>query len=66
MGAVYNVTGSAGQISGGPLNHPAMCFSANELGSVVLDINGNRLDSTFLRDNGTIRDTYSIVKEPRK
>lgn len=66
LGAVYNVTGSAGQISGGPLNHPAMYFSANELGSVVLDINGNRLDSSFLRENGTIRDTYSIVKEARK
>ena len=63
FGAVYNVAGSAGLISGGTLNHPAMYFSANELGSVVLDINGPRLDSTFLRDNGTIRDTYTILKQ---
>lgn len=66
LGAVYNVTGSAGHISGGPLNHPAMYFSANELGSVVLDIHGNRLDSTFLRENGTIRDTYRIQKQDRR
>ncbi|MCF7733885.1 MAG: metallophosphoesterase family protein, partial [Akkermansiaceae bacterium] len=46
LGTVYNVTGSAGHVSGGPLNHPAMFLSANELGSVVLDIKGDRLDST--------------------
>lgn len=63
FGAVYNVAGSAGQATTGTMNHPAMFFSVLELGSVVLDINGNRLDSTFLRDNGTIRDTYTILKQ---
>lgn len=63
FGAVYNVTGSAGKVSGGALNHPAMFFSAAELGSVVLDVNGNRLDSIFLSDNGVIRDTYTILKQ---
>lgn len=66
LGTVYNVAGSAGQVSGGPLNHPAMYFSANELGSVVLDIQGNRLDSIFLRDDGTIRDSYRIEKQDRR
>lgn len=63
FGAVYNVTGSAGQATSGTMDHPAMFFSVLELGSVVLDINGNRLDSTFLRDNGSIRDTYTILKQ---
>lgn len=63
FGAVYNVTGSAGKATSGAMNHPAMFFSVLELGSVVLDINGNRLDSTFLRDNGTLRDTYTILKQ---
>lgn len=63
FGAVYNVAGSAGQATSGTMNHPAMCFSALELGSVILDVNGTRLDSTFLRDNGTIRDTYTILKQ---
>ena len=61
-GTIYNVTGSAGQISGGKLNHPAMVKSLNELGSVVLDIEGNQLTSTFLGANGEIRDTYRIIK----
>jgi hypothetical protein len=63
FGAVYNVAGSSGQATTGTMNHPAMFFSVLELGSVVLDINGTRLDSTFLRDNGTVRDTYTIIKQ---
>ena len=63
FGAVYTVAGSAGQATFGTMNHPAMCFSVLELGSVILDINGTRLDSTFLRDNGTIRDSYTILKQ---
>ena len=35
---------------------------AAELGSLVLDVNGDRLDATFLRDDGTIRDTFTINK----
>jgi hypothetical protein len=62
QGTVYNVAGSAGQISGGKLNHPAMRVSLNLLGSVVLDIEGNQLDSTFLSDDGKILDHYRIIK----
>jgi hypothetical protein len=63
-GTVYTVAGSSGKISGGTLNHPAMYVSLNVLGSVVLDINGNRLDATFLDDLGAVRDTFTIVKQP--
>ncbi len=66
QGTVYNVAGSAGQISGGPLNHAAMLVSMNKLGSVVLDIEGNRLDSTFLGEDGTVRDSYRIIKQDAK
>ena len=31
-----------------------MFISLNNLGSVVLDINGNRLDAKFLRENGSV------------
>lgn len=61
-GAVYAVAGSSGQISGGLLNHPAMFISLNNLGSMVLDINGNTLDAKFLRENGVIADYFRIVK----
>jgi hypothetical protein len=61
-GAVYAVAGSSGQISGGALNHPAMFISLNNLGSMILDINGNTLDAKFLRENGAIADYFTIVK----
>lgn len=66
QGTIYNVAGSAGQISGGKLNHPAMLISFNQLGSVVLDITDNQLDSTFLGDNGKILDSYRILKQDAK
>ncbi|HEY8228757.1 MAG TPA: metallophosphoesterase [Pyrinomonadaceae bacterium] len=61
-GAVYAVAGSSGQTSGGTLNHPAMFISLNNLGSMVLDVNGNTLDAKFLRENGAIADYFRLVK----
>ncbi len=64
-GAVYTVAGSSGKVStSGTLAHPAMFFSIAALGSVVLDVNGNRLDATFLDSNGTIQDYYTLLKGP--
>lgn len=63
-GAVYVVAGSSGQTSGGTLSHPAMCLSLNVLGSLVLDFDGNRLDTTFVDDKAVVRDYFSIVKGP--
>jgi hypothetical protein len=61
-GAVYAVAGSSGQASGGALNHPAMFISLNNLGSMVLDVDGDRLDAKFLRETGSIADSFTIVK----
>jgi hypothetical protein len=61
-GAVYAVAGSSGQASGGTLNHPAMFISLNQLGSMVLDVDGNRLDAKFLRETGAIDDSFTILK----
>ena len=63
-GAVYTVAGASGKTSGGSLNHPAMFTSLNQLGSVVLDINGNRLDARHLRSNGSVTDYYTLIKGP--
>jgi PKD repeat protein len=63
-GAVYAVAGSSGKISGGALNHPAMFVSLNSLGSMVLDVTGNRLDAVFLDQAGATRDSFSLVKTP--
>jgi hypothetical protein len=61
-GAVYVVAGSSGQISGGSLQHPVKCISLNVLGSLVLDIDGHRLDATFIDDNAVVRDYFTITK----
>ena len=63
-GAVYAVAGSSGQTSGGSLDHPAMVRALNVLGSLVLDVDGDRLDAKFLDDSGVVRDSFAIVKGP--
>ncbi|WP_159023690.1 metallophosphoesterase [Formosa sp. L2A11] len=66
-GAVYITTGSAGQISGGDLNHQAMFLSLNELGSCVMEVEadgkgGQNLNIKFVRETGEIDDYFSINK----
>jgi hypothetical protein len=62
-GAVYVVAGTASKIEPGALNHPAMFHSVNHLGSLVLDIHSNRLDGTFIYDNGETNDYFTIIKQ---
>jgi acid phosphatase type 7 len=62
-GAVYVVAGSSGKTSGGDLDHPAMYISLDQLGSMVLDSDGARLDVGFLDDMGTLRDHFTLSKE---
>lgn len=66
-GAVYVTTGSAGQISGGDLNHQAMSVSLNELGSCVMEIEddgmgGQNLTLKFIRETDGIDDYFTINK----
>ncbi|WP_273272542.1 metallophosphoesterase [Maribacter polysiphoniae] len=66
-GAVYITTGSAGQISGGDLNHQAMYISLNKLGSCVMEIEddgngGQNMDIKFIRETGEIDDYFTIHK----
>ena len=62
-GTVYVVAGTAGVIkTGGPLDHPTTAVSFRTLGSMVLDVNGNRLDAMFLDSTGNIRDDFTILK----
>lgn len=61
-GAIYIVAGSSGQTSGGGLQHPASVISLNVLGSLVLDIDGDRLDATFIDDKAEVRDYFTVVK----
>lgn len=60
QGTVYVVAGSSGQASGGALNHPTSFLSRNNLGSLVLDVNTNRLDVRFIRETGAVVDHFTI------
>ena len=62
LGAVYVVAGSSGKISGGSLNHPVMFTSMNDLGSVVLEVEGQVLNAKFVNDNGLVNDYFTILK----
>jgi hypothetical protein len=61
-GAVYVVTGSAGKI-GGVAQHNAMYTWLNELGSTVLEVDGNIMNVKFINQTGTVRDYFTIQKE---
>jgi hypothetical protein len=65
QGTVYTLAGSAGQVSGvqADFPHPVNFISLQSLGSLVLDINGNRLDATFVQSNSTTPDTFTIIKQ---
>lgn len=64
-GTVFTVLGVSGKTdgpgSGWP--HPAMhTATTDHLGSMLLTINGNRLDAKFLTSTHTIYDQFTIVK----
>ena len=65
-GAVYVVCGSSGWVTGDTFIprylHPAMFIKLKELGSMVIDVDGNRLDAKFLRETGAIDDYFTIIK----
>jgi acid phosphatase type 7 len=67
LGTVYTVLGNSGSKTSSPsLNHPIhyakhgcdTCY-----GSFILEIDGNRLDGTYLASDGTVRDQFTILKE---
>jgi hypothetical protein len=62
QGAVYVVAGSSGQTTFGVLDHPAMVVGRVELGSVVVEVEGDTLEAIFLRDSGAIEDRFTIRK----
>src|SRR5436190_262090 len=64
LGTVYVVAGSGAWIANccNGLNHPAMYRSLAEIGSLVLDIDGDILQGTFVRGDGVVDDYFTLVK----
>ncbi len=63
-GAVYCVAGSSGTLTPAPLDHPAMCVSLAELGSVLLEIDDDTLRVRFVDSTGAIDDEFEIDHLP--
>ncbi|TFH25609.1 MAG: metallophosphoesterase family protein, partial [Myxococcales bacterium] len=61
-GTVYSVVGSSAKSGGGGLDHPVMVISLSDNGSMVVDIDLDRLDARWIESNGAIRDHFQIVK----
>lgn len=73
QGTVYVVAGSSGQATNwtsgstaliNPAPHPVMHLSRLELGSLIFDIGGNRLEAKFINGDGDIADYFTIDKGP--
>jgi hypothetical protein len=66
-GTVYVVSGNAGAGNPDkPVVHPEMwggegCGTC--IGSLIVDVNGNRLDGRYVRGDGSIGDHFTILKE---
>ncbi len=61
-GAVYVVAGSSGWATFRTGHHPIMYYDELVRGSLVLDINGSRLDAKFLRETGNVDDYFTLLK----
>jgi hypothetical protein len=63
QGTVYAVVGcSSRPLAIGSLDHPVMVTSLVELGSLVLDIDGGRIDGKFVNSSGVVRDYFTLLK----
>jgi len=63
-GAVYITTGSSGKVSSASLNHNAMFYSVSQLGSCVLEVDGNEMNVKFVRNTGAVDDYFTLIKDP--
>jgi hypothetical protein len=71
-GAVYSVVGASSSAQGWkqpvssalvhPSPHPAHLVNLNLMGSMVLEIDGNRLNAQYFDINGALRDDFTILK----
>lgn len=60
-GVVHAVVGSSSQLS--PVgSHPAMIAKIAAFGSMLIDVDGNRLEARFLDKAGAVLDSFVIVK----
>jgi hypothetical protein len=65
-GTIYVVAGSSSKLDGAALDHPALPFAFEQMGSVVLEITPTSLVSKFINKDGEIKDQFKIIKEKKE
>jgi Calcineurin-like phosphoesterase/SprB repeat/Purple acid Phosphatase, N-terminal domain len=70
-GTVYVVSGSAGQLDGSvqaawPHNAMSAYNNSTNGGSMLLTVEGNRLDSKWICADGVVRDQFTMIKDANK
>ena len=68
-GTVYTVAGSGGKLDAAQASfpHSAMYYSNQTVGgSLIIEIEANRLDLKWLSEDGVIRDKFTMMKEVNK
>ncbi|GAA4403605.1 hypothetical protein GCM10023187_19860 [Nibrella viscosa] len=69
QGTVYVVAGSGGALSWRATDypHPAMVYANRDIGgSLILDMNDNRLNVQWLATDGVVRDQFTMLKNVSK
>jgi MYXO-CTERM domain-containing protein len=61
-GTVYVVAGHGGNTLGGDFGHPVMRFSERRFGSCLVNVNHAQLSLRNIRSDGSVADSFSIVK----
>lgn len=66
-GTVYVICGNSGSSeSEASLDHPVMAYDdggSGVCGSFIIDLFDNRLDGTYLKSDGSIGDSFTIIKD---
>ena len=63
QGTLYVVAGSSSKLDNGPLDHPAMAVAMSVLGSLVIEVEGNRLTGRFIDSAARVRDAFTLIKD---
>jgi hypothetical protein len=63
-GTLYLNAGVGGRAGSGKAEHPVMCVTRRQLGSVVIEFEGLRLDGRFLDVKGDVQDHFTVLKDP--
>jgi len=62
-GTIYQICGSSAKLDGATYAHPALPYSFEMMGSLIMEITPTTLTSKFLTIDGKIIDEFKITKE---